>query len=254
MILTVCPNPSIDCTIELDSLNVGMLNRIENKVETYSGKALNVAIGVCRLGGKCVSTGFMFASHKELFERNLSVEGVGHRFVTVNGSARVNYKIIDKKSMLTEINDVGELVSPDKQEELLQLVNQLSENSEITVISGSLPKGCDSEYYNRLVKSVRNGQKIIIDAEKPNMLAATKDVGIFMAKPNLPELESFSGMTIRTKKDMVKASRKYLERGVENVLVSLGRDGALLTNGSWGQYGFGSFSWANHGRGYARTS
>ena len=60
MILTVCPNPSVDCTIELDSLNVGMLNRIDNKVETYSGKALNVAIGVARLGEHVASTGFMF--------------------------------------------------------------------------------------------------------------------------------------------------------------------------------------------------
>ena len=232
MILTVCPNPSIDCTIELDSLNVGMLNRIENKVETYSGKALNVAIGVARLGGKCVTTGFMFSSHKELFEKKLSGEGVAHRFVSVNGSARVNYKIIDKKSMLTEINDVGEMVSPDKQGELLQLVSGLSENSSIAVISGSLPKGVESSYYNKLVKAVRKGQKIIIDAEKQNMLSATEDTEIYMAKPNLPELESFSGMTIRTKKDMVKASRKYFDRGVQNVLVSLGRDGAVLTNGS----------------------
>ena len=50
MILTICPNPSIDLTVEVDSLNVGMLNRIRNKVETYSGKALNVAKGVARLG------------------------------------------------------------------------------------------------------------------------------------------------------------------------------------------------------------
>ena len=46
MILTICPNPSIDCTIELDSLNVGKLNRVDNKVETYSGKALNVSVGI----------------------------------------------------------------------------------------------------------------------------------------------------------------------------------------------------------------
>ena len=31
MILTVCPNPSIDCTVELGSLDVGKVNRIENK-------------------------------------------------------------------------------------------------------------------------------------------------------------------------------------------------------------------------------
>ena len=232
MILTVCPNPSIDCTIELDSLNVGMLNRIENKVETYSGKALNVAIGVARLGGDCITTGFMFDSHKELFERNLMVEGVMHRFVNVKGSARVNYKIIDKKSMLTEINDVGEMVCPDKQRELLETVKTLSEKAEIVVISGSLPKGVDSSYYNKLVRSVSGDKKVIIDAEKKNMLSAIDKTEIYMAKPNLPELEAFSGMTVRTKKDMVKASRKYLDLGVQNVLVSLGREGALLTNGT----------------------
>ena len=32
MILTVCPNPSIDCTVELQTLNVGKMNRIENKI------------------------------------------------------------------------------------------------------------------------------------------------------------------------------------------------------------------------------
>ena len=67
MILSICPNPSIDCTIELDSLNVGMLNRIDSKVETYSGKALNVAMGVARLGEESFATGFMFDDHGRMF-------------------------------------------------------------------------------------------------------------------------------------------------------------------------------------------
>ena len=109
MILTVCPNPSIDCTIELDNLNVGMLNRIDNKLETYSGKALNVAIGVSRLGEKCLTTGFMFENHKRMFEHVLDNEKVEHHFVYNKGNARTNYKIIDKRSMLTEINDRGNI-------------------------------------------------------------------------------------------------------------------------------------------------
>ena len=120
MILTICPNPSIDCTIELDSLNVGKLNRIDNKVETYSGKALNVAMGVARLGEKSLATGFMFDNNAKLFEHNLEQEGVKYSFVYNKGSARVNYKIIDKRSMLTEINDRGETVSIEKQEELVE--------------------------------------------------------------------------------------------------------------------------------------
>ena len=126
MILTICPNPSIDCTIELDSLNVGMLNKIDSKMETYSGKALNVAVGVARLGEKSFSTGFMFENHGRMFEHVLDKEGVQHKFIYNKGNARVNYKIIDKRSMLTEINDRGETVEREKQLALIDLVKEVA--------------------------------------------------------------------------------------------------------------------------------
>ena len=235
MILTVCPNPSIDRTIEVDSLNVGSLNRIDSKVETYSGKALNVAIGIARLGEACTTTGFMFENHKHMFEYTLSKEGVEHKFVLNPGSARVNYKIIDKRSMLTEINDKGEEISRQKQLELLENIKKLSEGMETVVISGSLPKGVSPSFYGEMVSSVWEGAKIIVDTEKENMLEALKVRKIFMAKPNVHELEDFSGIAVTSKKDMVRASKKYLELGAENVLISMGADGAVLTDGveSW---------------------
>jgi 1-phosphofructokinase len=191
MILTVCPNPSIDCTIELDNLNVGMLNRIDNKLETYSGKALNVAIGVSRLGEKCLTTGFMFENHKRMFEHVLDNEKVEHHFVYNKGNARTNYKIIDKRSMLTEINDRGETVSLEKQAQLLDMVAKLSINADIATVCGSLPKGVDSDYYGKLVKSMPSRVKVIVDAEKDNTFSAIGAREIYLVKPNLKEFEKF---------------------------------------------------------------
>lgn len=231
MILTICPNPSIDCTIELDSLNVGMLNKIDSKVETYSGKALNVAIGVARLGEKSFATGFMFENHGRMFEHVLDREGVKHQFVYGKGNARVNYKIIDKRSMLTEINDRGETVQRDKQTELIDLVKKVSPDCEIAVMSGSLPKGVSPDFYAEVLSVIPDNVKVIVDTEKANMLAAIGSREIFMAKPNLRELENFTGESVVDLKDMVKASYKYIDMGVKNVLVSLGADGAILTDG-----------------------
>lgn len=231
MILTICPNPSIDCTIELDNLNVGMLNRIDSKVETYSGKALNVAMGIARLGGESFATGFMFENHGRMFEHVLDKEGVKHNFVYNTGNARTNYKIIDKRSMLTEINDRGETVTADKQTELLGLVEKISPEYDIAVMSGSLPKGVGAEYYGEVLKRIPDRVKIIVDTEKANMLSAIKSREIFMAKPNLRELESFTGERVVDLHDMVRASYKYIDKGVQCVLVSLGADGAVLTDG-----------------------
>ena len=231
MILTICPNPSIDCTIELDSLNVGMLNKIDSKVETYSGKALNVAIGIARLGEQSFATGFMFENHAKMFEHVLDKEGVEHKFVCSKGNARVNYKIIDKRSMLTEINDRGETVTQDKQDELVKFIKHVAPECQIAVMSGSLPKGVSPEFYAKALSVIPENVKVIVDTEKANMLSAIGSREIFMAKPNLRELENFTGQTIVDLKDMLKASYKYIDLGVKNVLVSLGADGAILTDG-----------------------
>lgn len=232
MILSICPNPSIDCTIELDNLNVGMLNRIDSKVETYSGKALNVAMGVARLGGESFATGFMFENHARMFEHVLDKEKVKHNFVYNQGNARTNYKIIDQRAMLTEINDKGEAVTEQKQLELIELVKKISPEFDIAVMSGSLPKGVEPEFYGNVLKGIPDRVKIIIDTEKENMLSAIGSREVFMAKPNLRELESFTGERVVDLHDMVKASFKYIDKGVKCVLVSLGADGAVLTDGT----------------------
>lgn len=232
MILSICPNPSIDCTIELDSLDVGKLNRIDNKVETYSGKALNVAMGIARLNGKCLATGFMFDNHAKMFEHVLDKEGVAHDFVYNKGSARVNYKIIDKRSMLTEINDRGEVVETAKQMELIELVRKLSKDCSIAVMSGSLPKGVESTFYGEIIKAIPDNVKVIIDAERGNTLSAISSREVFMVKPNLNELEGFVGQSLHAIPDILQATRKYLDYGVKNVMVSLGGEGALLTDGT----------------------
>ena len=232
MILTICPNPSIDCTIELDSLNVGKLNRIDSKVETYSGKALNVAMGIGRLGEQAFATGFMFENHGRMFEHVLDKESVKHQFVYDKGNARVNYKIIDKRSMLTEINDRGETVEREKQQELIEYVRKIAPNFDIIVMSGSLPKGVDPSFYGEVLSVIPKDKKIIVDTEKASMLSAIENCEVFMAKPNLRELEAFTGKDVRDLHDMVRAARKYIDKGVKNVLISLGAEGALLTDGT----------------------
>ncbi len=230
MILTICPNPSMDCTIELDALNVGKLNRISNKVETYSGKALNVAMGVARLQEKSFATGFMFENNGKMFEQTLEKEGVEHEFVWNSGSVRVNYKIIDKRSMLTEINDKGDEVREEKQAELIRLVGRLSQNCDIAVMSGSLPKGVAPEFYGEVLKVIPSRVKKVVDTEKVNLECAIKE-DLYMVKPNLTELEHIAGETLIGKNDILRASYKLLNKGVRLVLVSLGSEGAILTDG-----------------------
>lgn len=235
MILSVCPNPSIDCTVELDALNVGQLNRIENKLTTYSGKAMNAGIGVRRLGADSFVTGFMFERDGKMFVHNLEKEGIANKFVWNDGSVRVNYKIIDNRSMLTELNDKGEMVAIDKQKELLDLVGELSKQAAVCIMSGSLPQGVDADYFARMIDVVPKGTKIIVDTEGEKLVYAASR-GVYLVKPNLFELETIVKHKLDNFEDMLKACQHLIGLGAENVLLSLGRSGAILTNGAHSLY------------------
>lgn len=235
MILTVCMSPCTDVTVELDALNVGRLNVVKSKQMTFGGKALNVAIGVKRLGGDSFATGLMYNENGNTFESALNKEGVPFTFVWNKGRARENYKIIDNRSMLTEINDVGEEISKEKAQEVLSMVSMLSAKSSIVVLSGSLPRGLDADYYGKLAKAVNPACKKIVDAESARVFAAL-ETGVDLLKVNLEEFENTLGRRIADKEDMLAGCNELIARGAKRVLLSLGKQGAVLTDGKQAYY------------------
>ena len=228
-------SPSVDVTIELDQLNVGKVNIVKNKTLSFTGKALNVAIGISRLGADAYATGFMYNENGAMFERALDKEGVPFAFVWNSGRVRENYKCIDKRSMLTEINDVGGQVAAEKLGELSHMIRNLSSRSDVTVISGGLPRGVDASFYREIFRCVDPKSLRIADTEGAKMFAAL-EAGIDLVKPNLEELEETLGREFRDKDDMLAGCREILDRGAKIVLLSLGKDGAVITNGTKNYY------------------
>ena len=231
MILTVCLNPCTDVTIEVDSLNVGKINHVKSKTLSFTGAALNVALGVARLHGKSHAPGFMYNENGSLFEQALDREGVPSIFVWNKGRVRENYKFIDNKSMLTEVNDVGECISENKQDELVEVVANMSKSSSVMVISGSLPQGIDSSYYAKLFRVAAPDTLKIADTEGDKLLAALS-VGMDLVKPNKDELQNTLHKEFKTRDDLLKGCYELLDKGAKRVLLSLGKRGAIITDGS----------------------
>lgn len=235
MILTVCLSPCVDVSIELDSLNIGKVNTVKNKTLSFTGKALNVAIGVSRLGREAFATGFMYNENGQMFEQTLDREGVPFSFVWNGGRVRENYKFIDNKSMLTEVNDVGGQVMPEKLGELLFMLNGMSARAQVSVISGSLPRGVEPAYYRDLVRAVSPSCLKIVDTDGVKLLNALEG-GVDLVKPNIDELEETLGRELHDRKECLEGCYELLDRGARIVLLSLGKDGAIITDGSKNYY------------------
>lgn len=235
MILSVCLSPCVDISMEVDSLTVGMSHKIISKRIFFTGKALNVAIGLARLKADSFATGFMYEDNGNQFEQELHRERVPYKFVWNKGRVRENYKFIDRRSMLTEIDDISADITPEKQEELINLVAELSKKAEAVVISGSLAKGMTPDYYGRILKVIPQNVKKVVDTEGERLFEALK-VGVDLIKPNLDELERTLQRSVKSQEEMLSACRILVDKGAKTVLLSLGKCGAIITDGNKSYY------------------
>ncbi len=230
MILAVCLSPCIDINIELDSLSVGRSQNIINKRTFYTGKAINAAVGGARLGGDMFATGFMYEDNGNQFERQLHREHVNYRFVWCPGRVRVNYKFVDHRSMLTEVNDVGMEVSEEKQQELLDFVEKFSPECEAVLISGGLPRNMSPDFYTKLLNVIPENIIRVVDTEGDRLLESLK-CGVDLIKPNLAEMERTLKRSCDTQIEKIEGCKELIQLGAKKVLLSLGKNGAILCNG-----------------------
>ena len=69
--------------------------------------------------------------------------------------------------------------------------------------------------------------KIVVDATK-NLLVKSLEYNPFLIKPNNEELGEIFGVDIHTKEDALIYGKKLKDMGAQNVLVSMGKIGAVL--------------------------
>jgi 1-phosphofructokinase len=146
-----------------------------------------------------------------------------------NGETRVNLKIVDRVNKSnTDINEPGFPISTDDLGKLEKnILNLLDENS-IVVFSGSIPAGVPRDIYKTLIEKIKKyGAKTILDADG-DLLKEGIQAGPYMVKPNINELERFCSKRLDNTSDVIRACKEFFKYGVKQVVVSLGKDGALF--------------------------
>ena len=238
MILTVGMSPCVDVTVRLNKFALGKTNVAGEKIVTYAGKANNVALGVSRLGGAAFVTGFMYNENGSLFEKALDKEGIPFSFIWNPGRVRENYKFIDGKGMLTEVNEEGREVAGEKLRDLLDFVRVQAAKSEAAVISGGAPKGTPASFYKDLVTAAK-GAKIVAADTFGDRLKAALEAGVDLIKPNLDELSATLGGEFSARNEQLAGARALAKVGAKHVLLSLGGEGSILTDGEETYYAEG---------------
>ena len=231
MIVTLTPNPSIDRTVSVPALEHGEVNRASDSRIDPGGKGINVARALATNGTEALAVLPSGGPEGHLLQALLRRSGTAYTAVPIAGTTRMNIAVIEPDGTTTKLNEPGPTLSADEFDALLATVdNHLDPDLRWIVGCGSLTPGMPEGIYADLVRRGHvHGIKVAIDSSGAPFTAAVP-AGPDLIKPNHEELEELVDRPLRTLADVGEAARTLVDGGIETVIVSLGRHGALLVN------------------------
>ena len=226
MIYTVTLNPSIDYVIKVDKLTTGNINRVNEEHVYPGGKGINVTRILKSLDNDNIALGFVSGFTGDYIINSLQELNLKSDFIKVKeGFTRINVKV--KSEEETEINGQGPKISEEELNQFYKVIDKLVDG-DILILSGSIPSCLDERLYESIMKKVEDRDiKVIVYATK-NLLLNVLKYKPFLIKPNNHELAEMFNVELNSTEDVVFYARKLKEMGAQNVLISMGKDGALL--------------------------
>lgn len=228
MIYTLTLNPSIDYLMYIDEIIVGKTNRASREQMLPGGKGINVSRILNQFEVSNIALGFVGGNSGEFIKQWLQKEGTTTQFIEIEGNTRINVKT--KGHQETEINGAGPVISEDATNQLRQQIQAMT-SDDLIVLSGSKAQGLPDDFYISLITLLKERNiPYIFDTASQELLEALP-MAPLLVKPNQDELGELFGTEIQNIDDVVTYGKKLHEMGAQNVIVSLGGDGALFIDG-----------------------
>jgi 1-phosphofructokinase len=234
VIVTLTPNPSIDRTIELsEPLERGGVIRSAAAHDEAGGKGVNVAQVLRKSGHLAVAV--LPGDHDDPLLTRLRELGVTHRAVPTGAASRVNLTLAEPDGVTTKINAPGPELTAHQLDQLIREVAREAAGARWAVLSGSLPPGVDAGWYADVIDGIHgDGLRIAVDTSGESLRKTLDRAAdrIDLIKPNSDELGELldvpAAMFEGDPHTAFETARPLLDRGVGEILLTLGSKGALL--------------------------
>lgn len=231
MILIISPNAAVDYYIDGKNIAFGKTNRVKNTNIVVGGKGINIAKSFKKLTQECKILTFLSGFTGEYIKDYLNQEQINFDYVECkNQTTRINIKLKTNLNE-TEFNGNGVNLDKDSYYNFLNLINNTIANNQIEHV---ILAGTNAQYKVNLFKTIAQicNEKQIpfsLDANNKDILELAP-LNPFLIKPNLDEFnELFNTNFTATNYSNIKEKIKILQKqGIQNVLLSLGADGAIL--------------------------
>lgn len=227
MITTVTLNPAVDKTCTLTSLRPGTVNRMESVKNLAGGKGINVSKVLRQYDYPVCALGFLGGYTGRFIEEYVESIGAECCFTHIDGETRTSTNILAGDGYVTELLEPGAVIAQRELEMFYEVYEKKITESELIIMSGSVPEGVPVAIYKELIeRASKKGKKVLLDTSGDFLKEGVSALP-FMIKPNVKELEVLFGKKMKDREDILHAALHFHMQGIPHVMVSVGEKGLL---------------------------
>lgn len=226
-VATITLNPAYDLLGFCPKVELGDVNLVQTNALLPAGKGINVAKVLSDLDVKLTLGGFLGKENLDGFNLLFNSLNVEDKFQTVEGRTRINVKLTEENSEVTDLNFSGFTITEQDWQRFVTDSLEWLKDFDMIAISGSLPAGVSLDKFTKWMEQVKTiCPKVVFDSSRDALVAGLK-AKPWLIKPNDKELEMFVGRKLSTLAEIKAAAMELINEGIENVVISLGSKGAL---------------------------
>jgi 6-phosphofructokinase 2 len=227
-IITLTMNSSVDLHYNVARMESVKKLRASEPLIFPGGGGINVSRVIKELGAHSIAVFTAGGPTGEFLREMLDHFALLTRVVLIEEQSRISATIYE-----TETGEefrptpVGPALSDGEWRACFEAIFEY--DASYIVATGSLPVGVPPDFYARVAEKAKSRATRVVLDTSGEALGAALEVGVFLVKPNLLELETFTGRAAANPEEQDALARQFVRDGrAEVVAVSLGGDGALL--------------------------
>ena len=225
-IYTITLSPAYDVHAEADHLALHKENFAHVTRRDAGGKGVNVSRALTCNGVDNTAIVVLGRDNCADFMRALDRDKMTYIALETDGRIRENLTIHSDVGEETRISPSGSPLDSSVLSEIEQLIP--ADADTIITFTGSVPQGVEMSEIKKLLSRLKNaGAKVVIDS-RSFTLTDLIDVSPWLIKPNREEIEIYLGKEVEDFADCIDPAKELCAGGIENVMISLGKFGALL--------------------------
>ncbi len=224
-IFTLTLNPAFDIHCVAESFETEKENTATVISRDAGGKGINISRALTANGIGNTAVVVLGSENAQSFISEMKdIDGL--RTVSVNGRIRENITV-HAHGKETRLSFLGFSSDDTLFDDVRVMLNDIS-SGDILTLTGRLPQGVSTDAAKRMLCEMKTaGVKTVIDS-RSFTLKDLLDVKPFLIKPNEEEISEYAGKSFDNINDACDAANELHARGIENVMISFGAQGALL--------------------------